>query len=409
MLARVLVASVFVFAAGWVVPARAAAPPGVRIGALPDFDEEDEDVPWDEEEDDAPPVKRAPAKQAAPVKQAGPAATGPAAVDPAALRSDREADTEAARPAGGRTHEVVLPERELNGHYFLPPLGLATPFVTSHVGAVTTFAVADLKFTDETIRQNMRELEELLDADFDELPLFLLSQAIEFEVSFLERASLRAGVQGSALMPRDQDTAWLMAVDGAWGVGGGIAVQALKLDAVALAASLDYGRETTVFVSPVGTIAELLTTGQLNEETMFTLGSVDTLSVGAQAAASPHPVVGFLAEAAMDFERSTSDDESTADPDDEMEVRDQFFRLGVGASVDFSWFDVPVGVTGSYIRRFPVDGDNDTELDSVVGGGLFYTGRRYLLLGVEAQFLTLESETDEIGAVGAALRIRAYF
>lgn len=341
-----------------------------------------------------PPAASAPPPVATPV----PAAALPqSSAQAPAVRPARAAAAPTDRRLLSNSSDVVLPERELHGHYFLAPLSLNLPFVTSHVSSST--AVLSTDFPD---------IPDGSGGTFD-LRFFTLAQVFDVQIGLFDRLALRAFIQGAATAPDEADAALLVALDGGYSGGAGATVQALKSEFFALAGSLDWTHGQNITVTPGPYVADLVDKliadaedGTLDgfepdPDLLFTELSSDELSFSAQAAASPHEFVGFFAEAGWDMEFDSDD------------RNDAFLRLGGGVSLNFESAGVPVGLLGYYVQRFAVDDENSTGLDQLFAGGLYYTGRRYLDLGLEVQRVRAEFDDVEQASLGVAARIRAYF
>lgn len=367
----------------------------------------------------APPKKAAPAKpapaKAAPAKAAPPKPADPPAVAPPpaavptvtaapAAPSPVQPTQRATEPPVHRdaqllsnSSDIVLPERELNGHYFLAPLSMNLPFITSHVSSSTAVLSTDFP--------------ELSDQTGLDLKFFSLAQVFDLQIGLLDRVALRGSLQGSATAPTDPDAALIVAIDGGYSGGLGTTVQAIKTRYFAVSGSVDWTHSENVQVSPLQYVEDIANKiaedfqddGELDgdwepdSDLLFSDLTSDDLSFSAQAAASPHELVGFFAEVGWDAEFDSDD------------RNDAFLRLGGGASLNFESVGVPVGLLGYYVQRFPMDGENATGLDQTFAGGIYYTGRRYLDLGLEMQRQLEEQDDVEIESLGVAARVRAYF
>ncbi|WP_373048253.1 hypothetical protein [Vulgatibacter sp.] len=332
----------------------------------------------------APAATPAPAKQAAPKPAAEKAAPKAQAVPAAAVAAPAAASTDRRLPGNG-TADTVLPERELNGHYFLAIPRLASPFITSHVGSFTTAGTADF---DDVVMP-----EELGGGTLD-LPFLALAQSFELQIGILDRVAVRVGADGTAALPRDEESAILIAAIGGFSTTAGATVKAIETQYFQVAGSFDYTYGYNLTAFPLGLLAGL---PEIDPANMFEDVTSDTYSFGVQGAFAPHELIGLVLDLQWDAE---NDSEGT---------NDAFFRFGGGISLNFESVGVPIGLVGSYVERIAVDDENDTETDRVLGGGFYYTGRRYLDVGLVIQHEILEGETADLYTLAGTTVLRAYF
>lgn len=295
-----------------------------------------------------------------------------------------------AEPDESNTHLAVLPERELAGHYFLPPLAMRMPFITTHVGSSTGVGMGD--FEDIPIGGG-----ETMDLSF-----FNLVQFFDLQLGLFDRVAIRGELRGDAVAPSDEETALNIALLGDWSGGAGVTVKALETERFQLSGSFDYAYAQDVTVTPGVFLADILDKAvnqgvwDPDADLLFMESKQSTYSFGAEAAFAPHELVGLLGEVAWDAETQE-------------ERNDAFLRVGAALSLNFDPVGVPVGLLGYWVERFPMDSENSTDVDRLFGAGLFYTGRHYLDVGVELQSQRFDTEDFDSSSIGAAGRIRAYF
>jgi hypothetical protein len=284
--------------------------------------------------------------------------------------------------------DTELPERELNGHYFLTIPGVVSPFVTSHIGSFTTAGVADANDVRIPLPPDIGGGELNMD-----MPFLGLSQSFELQIAALDRLAFRVGADGTALLPRDEDSALLIAAMGGWSAGAGVTAKAFENRWLQVAGSFDYAYGYDLQAVPLAMFLD----EEIDPANMFLDTTTNRLLFGAQGAVAPHELVGLVLDLGW---------ESITDSDD---TNDAFFRLGVGASLNFESLGVPVGLVGSYVQRFAMDDENATELDRSLAGGIYYTGRRYLDVGVVVTSGLQELDGIEQTLLTGTTVLRAYF
>jgi hypothetical protein len=315
--------------------------------------------------------------------------------------------------------------RELHGHAFVPNDALLSPFVTTRIGFSS-----GVGRTDVDLQTAEGPVEERLGT---------LKQDADVEIAITPFLGLRASAGGFVVAPLDASTAMAYGADVEyeWRLGG--VVMLFRSDAWAqISASADYQYEKGKALQPA---AALQATEDLIAETydsaidaLAASGSVDeaedalyqaiedlelgvpevegaflrdesdhVLRAGVQGAFSPGRVLG--AQLDVGYARVVARRTTESRPAD-------LIRVGGGLSVDLaaSTF-VPLGVSIAYVHEQPLQGAFETE--RIVGGGLYYTRRRDLVLGFDAAFagedVDLAGERRRQSHVTAALRLWYYW
>ncbi len=365
-----LVAAAAVFVAATPSAAGAAPPPkGAALKAPPKK---------------SPPPAAKPASTPAPAPAPPKPAQAPRSAPAAALPQTAPASPPAARHTNS-TIDTELPERELGGHYFLTMFGVRQPFVTSHIGSFTTAGTADA---------NDIPMPEELGGGTMDMPFLGLGQSFELQIAAFDRFALRVGADGSALLPRDEEAALIIAAMGGWSAGAGATAKIVERKYFQVAGSFDYVHGYNVQAVPLGLLASL---PDIQPENMFVDVTSDSLHFGAQGAVAPHEVVGIVLDVGWDSETDSDD------------TNDAFLRLGAGVSLNFEPLGAPVGLVATYTERFAMDAENATELDRTVSGGIYYTGRRYLDVGILVQSTTQDVNDVDISMLTGTSVLRTYF
>jgi hypothetical protein len=311
-------------------------------------------------------------------------ATGPA-------RAQQTAPPEVARPA-----EPIVPPstgRELNGHLFMPSELVLQPFIETDFRSVT--GAGTVRSERQSI--NPLGLREPTTREFSQLGY---SQRFELQVKILEWLAVRGQATGLVFSGTNGRSILNLGSILQYAVGGGLTV-GRRFGNIQAAVTADAAYEPTYSVDIGGAIGASLRAGEVDTTGLVERDRGVPLRVGLSGAYAPLPSLGIQAMARYEHtfrERST------------LEREDAFIGA---AAVDFDFraiSRVPIGLLVAYQFATPFGQEDRTDLWHYLNGGIFYTGKRELVLGLETSFRRFpQRELVESEAIVANVVIRYYW
>ncbi len=311
----------------------------------------------------APPTSARPSAEepaAAPAAAAvAPVAVAPAPVAPAPAASPR--------PEG----------RELGGHLFMPTLGIKGPFaITSFgtfltVGQGSTVGSVTLQLpggNTETYSGNIEYV--------------AIGGVLAYEYEFLRGVSARIALSESLYSGTTGASLAVVGTNVRLGLGAGLTAGMAFGDSVRVSAVVDAtsAPRLGLLLGPaLRSFAESCQTG-LTDCTfdfgqLFQQKNVVELQPGVAASWAPHRSLGLTGNLSYSWSSIDTSGSGTASSS----------GVSMGAAVDFDFLGVskvPVGLQLTWASQIPVTGEDDSRYTDV-GGGLFYTGRKDLSLGLQ--------------------------
>jgi hypothetical protein len=149
-----------------------------------------------------------------------------------------------------------------------------------------------------------------------------------------------------------------------------------------VAGVLDFDYQHARVIDPLAAVRTSLAAGQVDLSQIRQKVNAYTLVPGATLAFAPHPALGFVGT--IQYLWLRHDDPATTIPTTStIDVHNMVF--GVVAQLDLKplLVKVPVGIVAAYRARVPINSDERVEHD--LEGGLYYTGRDPLVLGIVEQ------------------------
>jgi hypothetical protein len=287
--------------------------------------------------------------------------------------------------------EVWL-DRRLKGHDFLPSDFVTDPFVTTHFDSSTGFG---------WVRAKASGPGGSLQADLAEIVQRIELQAGVVRVRGVPWLGLRFIAAGHAATGLDANAFQILPTTLGYEFGGGLAVRLWGNDWVQLGIKTDVTWAKDWALTPLRAIENSVNAGTITLDGLLTATSELRFLPSFQVAFSPHRVFGLWTSLQYGFAHPAAGDDS------------HLLRFGLAAGLDFDRVSpVPLGLLFTYTldQTLPDDGRIH-----YVGGGLFYTGRRDLALGLEVRG-TWQSISDaatgttvDLTSVQGGFRIRYYW
>jgi hypothetical protein len=302
---------------------------------------------------------------------------------------------EAAQPEVSRQAPPALPGqgRELNGHLFIPSVLVVDPFVETHFRSVTSGSVLrsdapviSLTGEEEGTRQRYTQ------AGY--------SQQFELQLKLLPFLAIRGSA--SALVYSGTSGRSFLTLGSAlqYGAGGGVTL-GQRFGAMQLALTADAAYEPTYSVNVGSAIGASLRAGQVETGPLLVLQRAVPLRAGASAAFAPTSSLGFQLMARYEHtfrERSGLQ-------------RQDAFVGGAAADFDFrALTPLPLGVLLAYQVTAPFGSLDRKDRSNYFDAGLFYTGRRDLVLGLEGSVRRFpQRERIDTDSVLGSVVVRYYW
>lgn len=195
------------------------------------------------------------------------------------------------------------------------------------------------------------------------------------QIALFDRIALRVSGQGEGQLPDTGSSAVALVINGTWGLGGGVTGQLFRNEQMMLSLFADYAFLERSQVSPGSALREIRE--QLTFTGLFGQQDVHNLQAGPSFAVALNPWLGVVAETVWETEWRTADRFDRAGTNNFIDLR------GAASANFWSSRRFPVGVSVFWRQRIPLGGDNQFEFTRRYGGGVFYTGRPYLDVGVE--------------------------
>jgi hypothetical protein len=267
--------------------------------------------------------------------------------------------------------------RELAGHVFFPSLAVPDPFLSTYLSIDIGAGYAWIDGPGFDIRGNPIGRESY-NAE-------ALVETLSFQGSVTRWLALRIGGGGGLDGGSNARSAVAVGMVSPIPVKVG-ATASWKLGRIVrLGGTFDFVYSYSKLIQPLNALQSSLARGQV--ETAQVSQKIDGYSVlpGVALAIAPHPAVGLLASAQYLWNGLYGDLSSASL---------SYFVLGVSAQVDLRpiWERAPVGFLLSYRTQLPFQ--SGTRFTHTLEGGVFYTGRREIDLGLDVQLRWFDLRPD---------------
>jgi hypothetical protein len=302
---------------------------------------------------------------------------------------------QAATPEVTRPGQAPPPPqgRELNGHLFIPSELLVQPFIETDFRSVTGAGVLrsegpGISLTGE--REPTRR-------EFTQLGY---SQRFELQVKVLPWLAARghatalvySGINGRSIINLGSTVQYA--------AGGGLTA-GTRFGPVQVALIADAAYEPTYSIDIGGTLGASIRARQVDTDPLVLRARAVPVRVGASLAFAPLAPLGI--QVMTRYEHTFRDRLDLIRTD----------AVVAAAAVDFDFkalSPVPVGLLAAYQVAVPFGDDDRTDLWHSLNGGIFYTGRRNLALGMEASFRKFPQgpNVDSEAVVGSVV-VRYYW
>lgn len=296
---------------------------------------------------------------------------------PGPVRSAEPPGAAAASPA-----DVAGAEgRVLNGHAFMPVLGMVTPFAATSFGTFLTLGTGSTTGTFTVqLPGNPPPPPQTFTGD---VTFAAVGGLLTYEYAVLRGVSVRAGLNETIYSGTTGAGAAVVGTNARVGVGGGLTAGMPLGEAFRVAGVLDvtYAPRFGLILGPAVKAAyDSCQSGVSNCQ--FDFGKLfeqsNVLQVVPGVAASWAPIRPLGVSANVSYSHSSIDTSSSG-----TQTQDGI-QVGAAVDLDFREFSrAPVGAQATWASFVPFGGDQSGARYTDLGGGVFYTARRNLALGLQ--------------------------
>lgn len=300
-------------------------------------------------------------------------------------------DPEPPSAADGFNWSDQTNQRALNGHFFLPSQVVQAPFTSTHFGSSTAFGYGRF---DVTVQDDNGATQDL------RLKVLGIQQGLDLQVAMGAAGpasfALRIRSAGNALAGVSADAALYLPLTVGYDYGVGFLAKPWGNRYFQFAVSFDFQRGTAYQVSPLVALQNSIAQGAITTQGLLSTSSTTDLYPGVALALSPYKVVGLMSSLRYDWQHVDGG------------ATDHLLDWAIALSLDLNGaFNFPLGLQGVYelVKSF-----TGIELmQHYGGGGLWYTGRRDLALGVEAVVTKSDAGGVRQMLVQGQFRLRYYW
>ncbi|MFO0604788.1 MAG: hypothetical protein U0324_16515 [Polyangiales bacterium] len=293
----------------------------------------------------------------------------------------------AAQDRSGDPDDNDGPTRTLGGHTFIPSQNVRAPFTASSVGSYTGVGYAGITVTPPNGDPQLN------------YQLAAAGLGFDFQLGLAPWWSVYVEGSGSLLSGINLVSALEAGASARYDARAGTTFSWAHRDRVRLGASIDAGYSPEYNFNIVGAIVNSISAGRVDARTLFTNTQHLELGGALQAAVTLHRAIGVFGEVRYthDFTKVNDDPTNTAR-----------FRAGLGLSVDLHAVSpIPFGFLGTW--RASAGVEPGAQLIHDVSAGFFYTARRHLVLGAEAQITLLPKSTVANVTIAQAVLLLRYY
>jgi len=318
----------------------------------------------------------------------GPPIRARAAAAVLAVLASASAAAETDRPADFTTQPGAV-DRVLDGHVFSSGTLVRSPF------AVTAFE-ANLMYGSGTATGPTYDRFGIVVGD-ETYTFAAEAQTFSYDKKLAEGVSVGGGVVSQLYSGIDGPSVVVVGTE----IGAGLFARGTagrRLGPVHAALTFDGSYAPRYGILVLDAIQKALQDRELDSEAAFNQTNAWTLKPGIAAAWAPHPALGLVASldyqwVSLDATDSGWQEESGVD-------------LAIAADLDLGTFtSVPAAFLASYHRTEPIGSSGVSPITDFTGG-VFYTGRPALVLGLEVGYRSLSVRELDATATVAQIRLQ---
>ena len=258
--------------------------------------------------------------------------------------------------------------RELNGHFFIPSLSIADPFVPTELSLITGAGVAWVDGPGFDARANPMGRDSYVAA--------ALTHTTRFQANILKWWAVRLTGAGGLYGGANAKSALVLGASVPADIIVGTTVSFPVGRWLRIGGTFDYDWQYQHVIDPLAAVQRSLAVGQADASTVKQRLETNTVIPGVTAAFAPHPAIGFVSS--LQYLWWTRDDGTTT-----TDVNNIAFGIDGQLDVRPLVHRIPLALLVGYRVQAPLGSSEPLTQD--VEGGLYYSGKRALVLGVEAR------------------------
>jgi hypothetical protein len=310
-------------------------------------------------------------------------------------------------PAPAAVAEAPPPPegRELAGHVFSPALGVPGPFATTNFGSFLTLGAGSTEgHLTLQLPGNPPPPPQTING---KVSYAAVGGVLDFEAQILRGVSARVGISETLYTGTTGAAAAVVGSNARLGGNLGLTAGAPIGNSVRVAGLIDasWTPQLGLLLGPaIKSAFDSCSTGirdcRLDFSKLFSSKNVFQLKPGAAASWAPLPALGVSANLTYVYADASGKSQSA---------------IFMGTAVDFDFkaiSRVPLGLQASIASLIPFGGHDNTFGYTDLGGGVFYTGRKHLSLGLQfvVRRFRLSPDTDvSWGTFVAFIGLRYYW
>lgn len=255
--------------------------------------------------------------------------------------------------------------REINGHFFIPSLTIADPFLPTEFSLIPGAGVAWADGPGFDARGNPTGRDSYVAA--------ALTHTTSLQVHILKWWAVRLTGAGGLYGGANGKSALVLGATVPADIIVGTTVSFRIGKWLRVGGTFDYDWQYSHVIDPLAAVQRSLAVGQVDDSTVKQRITTNTVIPGVTAAFAPHPALGFVA--ALQYLWLTRDDGTTT-----TNVNNIVF--GIDGQLDLKPLvhRVALAVLVGYRVQAPLGSSEPLTQD--VEGGLYYSGKRALVLGL---------------------------
>jgi hypothetical protein len=279
-------------------------------------------------------------------------------------------------------------DRTLGGHVFTPSLLVRSPFAVTSFEASLLYGAGDA--TGPTLDVSGVVIGE------EKYSFAAMGQTFAYDKKLYEGISAGLGAVTQLYSGIDGPSAIVVGAEIGFGAFGRLTA-GHRFGPVHAAATFDASYAPRLGIVVIDAIARALD-GVVDGGAAFTQENAWTLKPGLAAAVALHRALGITASADWQW--------IALDTDDDRSVTEAGVDLAIAADLDLGELtSVPVAVLAAYRLTAPVGGNGVSRVIDA-SGGVFYTGRPALVLGLEVGFRSFSVRALDADAAVAQIRLQ---
>jgi hypothetical protein len=269
------------------------------------------------------------------------------------------------------------PRRQLAGHVFFPSLVIQDPFVSTYVSVFTAAGYDWIDGPGFDIAGNTVGRRSYRAA--------AMAQGATFQAGLTDFLAIRVTGSGAVDGGASARSALVVGMVLPISVDGGATLSWRLAPKVRFGVTFDFAYAHSRLIQPLNAIHDSILAGEVRFSSATDKVNSESVIPGATLAIAPCDAVGLLAFAQYNWTRQTDG-----------ETR-HFNYVNVGASAQVDLLPnlaLPVGFLASYRANIPFE--DEVRFVNTVEGGIFYTGRKDLDLGLDAQVKWFDLRPDHL-------------